>query len=297
MIEGQTPRFVSAAEITRNFGMWQDRAGQGPLVVTHHGRPRCVLLSVDAWQAIAASRPLADPDERAAIENGLLAERMDAGFIALDAALRVRGVNTLGAMMLGHAREVLAGVALAEALPELAEGPVAAQIRRTLRTGEEARMTVPYRGGSLHAHIFAWPDGVAVTLRPMGEEDGAERIREATAALRLALATQGTIGVVELTVRGTIALADISFAAMAGFAPERLVGVRASDLLTIGTRMSMVEAVEKVLSGAGPAAIDARLLVNGGEDCSVRIGIAPLTEGYAIGGAVLVMAEGRASPD
>lgn len=288
MLERQAPRFVSAAEITRNFGMWQDRTAQGPLIVTHHGRPRCVLLSASAWQQMASIEPVTD-DERALIEHDLLAERIDSGFVALDGDLMIRGANALGAMMLGHARETLAGISFIEAMPVLADGPVGGQLRRTLRTGEDGRLTAPHGGGKLRIHIFPWPEGVALTLRPAGEEDEADRAERTAVALREAIGAHGAIGTAQISMRGTIKLADAGFAKMAGFTPGRLVGVRATDLLALSARSRVAEAMEAVLSGKGAQSIDSRLLVNGAEERPVQIGLAPIVEGYGANGAVMVL--------
>ncbi|MBA2933208.1 type II toxin-antitoxin system Phd/YefM family antitoxin [Sphingomonas sp. CGMCC 1.13654] len=288
MLERQAPRFVSAAEITRNFGMWQDRTAQGPLIVTHHGRPRCVLVSATAWQQMASIEPVSD-DERALIEHDLLAERIDSGFVALDGDLMIRGANALGAMMLGHARDTLVGLSFAEAMPVLADGPVGGQLRRTLRSGEDGRLIAPHGGGKLRVHVFPWPDGVALTLRPAGEEDEADHAERTAVALREAIEAHGAIGTAQISMRGTIKTADAGFARMAGFTAGRLVGVRATDLLALSARTKVSEAMEDVLSGKGARSVDSRLLVNGAEERPVHIAIAPIVEGYGTSGAVIVL--------
>jgi PAS domain-containing protein len=288
MIAQPSHRSVSSAEITRNFGMWQDRASQGPLIVTHHGRPRCVLVSASAWQALGDIQEQAGQD-RALIEHDLLAERIDAGFIALDMDLVVRGANALGAMMLGHARETLAGLSFSDAMPMLADGPVGSQLRRTLRTAEEGRLIAPHGGGKLRVHIFPWPDGVALTLRPTGEEDDAERAERTATALRAAIEAHGEVGVAQLSVRGTINRCDPSFAGLAGFAPDRLVGVRATDLLALSSRRKATLAIESVLSGGEPNSFDSLLLVNGSGERSTRVALAPIVEGYGTSGAIMIM--------
>ncbi len=288
MLERQAPRFVSAAEITRNFGMWQDRAAEGPLIVTHHGRPRCVLLSEPRYRALSGGEEPV-PRDRALIEHDLLAERIDCGFIALDTALIVRNANALGAMMLGHAREMLAGISFGEAMPRLAEGPVGSQLRRTLRTGHVGHLIAPHGDGKLRAHIFPWPDGVALTLRPTGEEDEAEHAEQMAAALRAAIEAHGEVGVVQLSVRGTITQADTTFASMAGFTPGRLVGVRATDLLALSARAAVTEAIEAVLTGGAAASINSRLLVNGAEERPIRVALAPVIEGYGTAGALMLV--------
>lgn len=293
MIEGQAPRFVSAAEITRNFGMWQDRAGQGPLVVTHHGRPRCVLISAESYQAIAEASGLgAAGEERArdAIEHALLAERVGAGLVELDRTLAIRGANALGAMMLGLPAGALVGRALAEIAPTLATGLAGARLKRAARDGEEARFECPMPdAGAVSVHAFPWPEGVALLLRRSGLDEQGARIEAEAGALDAALAAHGGVALVRLTVRGTIAGADRAFAALSGFEAERLRGVRAVDLMALGARAELGGVIERVLSGSGPQAIDCRLLVNGGDERAVRIALAPVPEGMAVAGAAMVV--------
>lgn len=292
MLEGQAPRFVSAAEITRNFGMWQDRAGQGPLVVTHHGRPRCVLLSAESYRAITEEGDdgaRRGDGARDAIEHALLAERLEAGLIELDGSLGITRANSMAALLLGRPADMLAGRALADVAPTLASGLPAARLRRTVRDGEEARFDCPVADGTaLSVHAFPWPAGAALLLRRIGagEEEDA---RAGGLALDDALVAHGGVGVVSLTVRGTIARASDAFAALSGFAPVRLVGVRATDLMALAARATLADAVERVLTGCGVQAIDSRLLVNGGDERPVRIALAPIASGLAIGGAAMVV--------
>jgi PAS domain-containing protein len=247
------------------------------------------LLSAVAWQQLASIEPVPD-GERASIEHDLLAERIDSGFVALDGELLIRGANALGAMMLGHARETLVGLSFAEAMPVLADGPVGGQLRRTLRTGEDGRLTAPHGGGKLRVHVFPWPDGVALTLRPAGEEDEADHAERAAVALRGAIEAHGAIGTAQISMRGTIKVADAGFAGMAGFTPGRLVGVRATDLLALSARTKVSEAMEAVLSGKGARSVDSLLLVNGAEERPIHVSLAPIVEGYGTSGAVMVMA-------
>lgn len=290
MVRDNTQRTVTAAEITRNFGMWQDLAGQGPVVVTHHGRARCVLLSADAFEVMARQGGVNEVAvQHAAIEHALLAERIDSGFVVLDAALALREINSLGSMMLGKPREALLGAPVGDIIPELAEGFADMQLRRTLRTGEATRLAVPGRDGSLHVHVFPWPDGLAMTLRRTAEEEEFERTSAEIAAIRKALTAYGGIGTARITMRGTLSSADRGLAEVTGLSPDRLTGVRLVDLFTRGSRVEIGEAVEAVLTGSRAVALNAVLLVNGGTELPVRAALAPLAEGLGIGGAMLML--------
>jgi PHD/YefM family antitoxin component YafN of YafNO toxin-antitoxin module len=283
-------RVVSAAEITRNFGMWQDLAGQGPIVVTHHGRARCVLVSADTFERMSqqtGGNQIAV--HHAAIEHGLLAERIDSGFAVFNADMELREVNSLGAMILDQPREVLLGLPLGEILPELANGIADMQLRRTLRTGEAVRLVVPMRAGSLHVHAFPWPDGIAITLRRTNEEEELEQTSAEIAAIRKALTAYGGIGTARISVRGTLSMADRGLAEVTGVAIDRLAGARLIDLFTRRSRISVGEALESVLLESRAVALDATLLADGGSELSVRVALAPLADGWGVGGAMLMV--------
>ena len=59
------PSVVTAGEISRNFGQWQDRALGGPVIVTHHGRPRVVLVSADYYSAFKGGASLHSSEDNA----------------------------------------------------------------------------------------------------------------------------------------------------------------------------------------------------------------------------------------
>jgi PAS domain S-box-containing protein len=300
MLEGTAPRFVTAAEITRNFGLWQDRAAQGPLIVTHHGRPRCVLLAIDAYQAMtgAPSGPgdAADGEGdtgRHELEYSLLAEHMEGGFVTLDDSLRIRGASSIGALLLGQAAEHLVGHPIEEIVGSSGFGPALAGLRRVLRTGEEAQFDLRLLVGdhrNLRVRAFPWPGGAALILRANEEYDVDERARAEEQALEEARVAHGAIAIVSLTVRATIALVEPGFTSMSGFAAERLTGVRFTDLLALSARREAREAIERVLGGENRAeSFSSRLLVNSGEELPVRIALASRSEGFSVGGAMMII--------
>ena len=56
---------ISSAEFVRSFSHHADAAPTDPVVITHHGRDRLVLLSVDTYRDLLA---LAEADDIAAGE-------------------------------------------------------------------------------------------------------------------------------------------------------------------------------------------------------------------------------------
>ncbi len=107
---------VSAGEISRNFGEWQSKALQTPVTITHHGRPRLILASVEAFENQQAGG--AGSNALTAQFQAVLSQMKEA-FFALDAEFRVIEVNQPAALYFGSAKEALVGHDLRERVPAL----------------------------------------------------------------------------------------------------------------------------------------------------------------------------------
>lgn len=270
MPEVQAPRFVSAAEITRNFGQWQDRAGQGPLIVTHHGRPRVALLAIERYDALIR-------DEGAELEAARLSAligHIGLAFMAFDEDDRFVRVNPAAVAQLGLPERSLVGRTAEEAL-----GPggraLATLVGDARASGEErqADMAAPHGARALRLRLFPYPGGIAVLSRNISGPLSAERSAAAAAVEARARAAGGRSWVTWLDARGMIETIDGGIADLIGFAPQRLVGVRFTDLFSIATRAPLADRIDAVLAGKGAVAADAALLVAGSER-PARVGLA-----------------------
>ena len=294
MFEGRTPRFVSAAEITRNFGMWQDRAAQGPLVVTHHGRPRVMMLAVEQYEELserAGGAAAGLSEELEAARLSVVLGQIGTAFAAFDAALHFVRVNAVAVAHFGLPEERLIGHT-PEELFTGREAMLGGHLREALRTGEEMQVDLPAGPGGdrlLRMRLFPYPGGVAATFRNVAGLRNAERAATEQAAQAQARALHGGIGVGRLGPRGTFEHVEAPLAAMAGFVPDRLAGVRFTDLLALPCRAAAAQAVEAVLTGRGPQAIDTLMLVNGEGERPVRAALAEIRDGFVIAGAVVMV--------
>jgi len=287
MTQIESLQYVSSAEITRNFGAWQDRATRAPLVVTHHGRPRCVLLAADAYAKFARAPALEEYEMT--VDHAPLSERIDVGFVVLDQSLHLRDLNTLASVMLGRSREKLIGASLFDLLPGLGEEPFHTQIRRVSRSDTSARFPLVGRDGrGMHIHVFPWPTGLALTMQSASSDEEAETELAGARALRTALEANGQIGTARLTVRASIAEVDRHFARIVGAPPERLQGSRVTDLFARDSRDAVGRALEHVMGGGPAEALDARLLVDN-DSRPRRIALSAWKEGYGVGGALLLL--------
>lgn len=286
-----TAQFVSAAEITRNFGLWQDRAAQRPLIVTHHGRPRVVMLSVADYDALAEQVSVTTNVEADARLSGVL-DHLVSGFIALDSDLRFRRVNVVAAAYFERSEESLIGHPLDQSFPEMRDGLVLSRLRHVLRTGEEIAFDAPaqlHDDRLMRFRIFPYPGGVAALFNNVAEQIDQEREAAEQVSLCAARSAHGGVGIGRLSVRGTFAEVEDSLAAMAALDPAKLVGVRLVDLLALNRRVAAAVEIETVLSGGGTHVFDSVMLVNGGEDRPIRIALAEIREGFAVAGAMVMI--------
>jgi PAS domain S-box-containing protein len=283
---------VSSAEITRNFGYWQDQVARGPLTITHHGRPRCVLTTIDAWNAVSGAGQGDTAGAERELEYHFLIEHMDSGLVVIDDQLRLIEASSLAALLLGRPVGELIGASIEEIMAPFGFGVVAAALRHVSQTGEETLFDLPLAAHD-HSHLrvraLLWPRGIALILRVQKDENEQLRYVEHL-ALEKARQAHGLTTAARITVRGTIATVEAGFATMVGLPAERIAGVRLVDLVAVPERATARNAIETVLSGqVDTQSFDSRLLTNNGAELPVHIALAPLATGYAIGGAVMIV--------
>jgi PAS domain S-box-containing protein len=283
---------VTAAEITRNFGMWQDRARDAPVVVTHHGRPRCVLLSANSFNAMRQPENLEARISQIGLEQSILAERIDAGFLVLDQLLNVTIANTFASMLFETARDMLTGARLSDLIPDFADSVVEAQLRRALRSREAIHTSVVLNNQQMHLHAFAWPGGLAMTIKPSEGEERSEQVEAENAAFRTLIQMDERVGIATLTVRGTLSKVDEGFASLTGIDAQRLQGTRMLELILRHDRALVGEAIEAVFRGGKRSSVDASLLNNNGEDVPIRILLAALHDRVEHGMMVMIQKRG-----
>lgn len=288
-----SPRSVSAAEITRNFGMWQDRAAQGPLIVTHHGRPRVALVSIEDYETLSGGEALPGAGAgHAEAELAILLDHIHPAFVAFDDQLRFRRINAAARAYWAQPDQALIGLSLAEAFPAIEDELIVAQLTRALRTREHVQFDAPsqrYPERMLRFRMFAYPDGVAAIFSDVANEVEELQAAAVAAAMIAARAVHRQVGIGRLSVRGTFAAIEQPLADLVGFDIARLMGVRLSEILAVNQRVAANEEVEAVLTGSGPRTFDSAMLVNGGGELPVRIALAEIREGFAISGAALLL--------
>lgn len=275
---------VPATDLSRNFGLWQDRAATAPVFVTHHGRTRSVLLSARDYARLGLPEPGDNRDSRLAMA---LDQALD-GFIAIDAERRVTMVNPVAAAHLRATPTALVGRTLTEAAPGFADAILLAHLDRALGCGEAATLDLPsalYPGAVLRLRLCPYPGGVAAFFRNVADERRADDALAVEAARRQAMALLPGIGTGRLNLRGMLTEGSDGLAEMVGVATERLIGVRLTDLIALNARRALGEALDALLTGGEARRIATSLLVEGGKERESVIALAPIRSGVAVEGA------------
>jgi len=276
---------ASSAEVSRNFGEWQDRAMTTPVRVTHHGRPRAVLLSIEAYEALRAgggiSPGTSSSQELVHALNALLSGLAD-GFLALDNSLHITAANAVAEAFFGRAQIQMLGQAFTALDPENPAVDVFIdRFRWVLRTGEPIRFQARTELGAagprtLAVSAFPYRGGVGVLLANVTQLEVLKAALADIQAEHEAMRTQGGIAVASLSPLGFFLRANDSACAQLGFDETRLREVRLVDLVRAASRPQLLEGMNRVVARQAPSfAIDVEFLCREGRIQPAHLSAAP----------------------
>ncbi|WP_347303978.1 PAS domain-containing protein [Croceibacterium sp. TMG7-5b_MA50] len=276
---------MSSAEFVRHFGGWQDRVSRSPIVVTHHGRERLVVLSPEHFAQLAFDDASPErtpsgfvaPAERGAME--IVADNLEECFLAFDHDLRVVHVNAMACSYLRMGRHQLEGRALEETVPQSSGSLACISVARALETGQPAQLEVEsllYRGRWLRVKTFPFPTGSACLFRDVTDEVERRDAIDVQQATRQALLAHGLVGRCVLSARATFREVDAAFAALVGLEPAGLLRAPFRDIFPMDCRAVVRENVEAVLEEGEPCTFETRMLHRGHAGPEVRLSLAPL---------------------
>mgnify|MGYP001055031535 FL=1 len=287
---------AAAADLCRNFGLWQDRAMHEPVIVTNHGRPRTVLISTDAYSQLKAGievRP-------ASAAGGLtqLLHQLSQGFVALDGELTVKLANRAAELYFQRSADALAGARLIDLYPALTESVMSRIFSRIVRTGEPASFEAPsdlYEGQTIRVDAFPYDGGVGYLFARI-DDDLQTRTQIAEGeAVQAMMAAHGQAGTARLTMRGPFSQVSDALLAMLGFDAQHLAHARLTDLVPIGRRVAVGEGIETVLSGGSAVALDSEFMTRKGAEIPVTIALAATRNAFSIDGLALLVTPRRAA--
>jgi prevent-host-death family protein len=247
---------TTAAEISRNFGHWQDRAMQEPVLVTHHGRPRLVLLSAEEFVRLsenAAEQPAEAAEDYIDLARASFLANMFEGFMVFDRDLKVRFLNQVAVSSAGHLPQELVGRLIDD--PEFGEQGklLAERLRRVLRTGEALQFE---SRGFFNQHRFyeskAFPlgDGVGLTFCQLTELFDLRQDLAAKRAREQAVEGLDLIGQLVVNSMGFVQQANAAFCRLIGAQESEVLGARMGDLVAPASRQTFEKDMSALLQGA-----------------------------------------------
>ncbi len=288
---------VSAAEIIRNFGYWQQQALSHPITVTHHGRARVTLISTEEYERlIAAAGSEAGGPASPALE--VVLEQMAEGFILLDRNMKITRINAVAEAWFGRDRSEMIGRDPTTAFGNIYDTLVGEGLRKALADGEIMNFEAPsalFPERRIRLRAFPYQDGLGVLFVNISE---LERLRGQAAenkACCLAIEQHPEISMVRLDGRGRVTSADATFETFSGFSAADLSNVRVFDIFAPAARRRIQSAFEEVMSSRAAIEMPAGLIVRQGGEREVTLSMAALVRDFAAQGVIMLLSERRAA--
>lgn len=278
------PVTVSASELVRNFGEWQDRALNRPVFINKRGRSRLVLMAselLDAARIDAADRPGDGSDA-----GHPVMEALPLPVLLMDDRLIIRWHNRAARDLFGDGDAPMIGARFDD-LPMFAGNDYPAAILRRValsRMADAMELAVGEIGRERQLSLSMQPiaNGVALIARDMGLHHALATAQAALGALDEAMAMLPGVATLRINPRGYCAGSTASLAGLTGLCAPALEQVRVASLFDIGSRVAVTDAVNAVFADGAPRVIGATLLANGHDPVAVMVALGPIFGGATI---------------
>jgi PAS domain S-box-containing protein len=283
---------ATAADFVRHFGHWRDATHDGPVYVTHHGRPTHVLLDYAHFSALTGQgrgSSIAEDPSMLAIAD--LIDWLTVGFMVCDDRLTIRAINRLSASQLGKSASEMVGQDLWTAVPQLLGTLHQNYILLTARSGEACSADLPsvLRGDSwVRLDVFPLGSGIGIVSRDITDDVTHNRLANVKEAIIEAMNRHGGIGYMRLDTMGLIERISPPLCRLLGLAEDRLAGVSALDILPLRQRAEFREVLAQVLKTGQSARLESAVLSNSGQLVAVEAAITALRGAYGTEGSAVL---------
>lgn len=281
---------VTASDLVRRFGLWQERAGREPVYVLHRGRPRFVLTSIDIMQALCAPHeaPLGQAAGPALGMEALLDLTRDL-IVIVDRNLVLIAASRAARRYFGEGAR--AGTPLPDCVRTPGAGWLIEAVQRVVASGlpEEIEIGAPFAGRSISVTIDPMGTGACLRFADVTIVEEMAAMRAAQAADADALAATGLAAIGRINLRGYLEAPFGAIAAMAHVDARSLAGTRFVGLIDLGSRVAVGQALETAISTRTPAQADAILLAAGSMTKPVRVALSPIVHGTMVDAVSVVI--------
>jgi PAS domain S-box-containing protein len=298
----QDRRAVTAAELVRNFGFWQTRALTAPVVVTHHGRARLVLMSAETFEELGAMEPASGADAAGdpvklrslALFSGLN-RYMSEALLAFDADLRVVEVNHAAERFLNRSHAELLGLDFGQAFPSLVQSLIHDRLQRALKSGQSydfETQSAVHPAMRVAVRIFPYDGGVGVIWTDITEREELVDSHQSLESLVQAMAAHASLGSCRLDARGRFKLAGGKLADWLGLAWSEMTDLHLDDLVIRADRKRVRDAFEASWESKTPKEVSACFMQRGGEDLLLELVLSPIVRDFAVQDMMMLATRG-----
>lgn len=281
-----TEQQVTASDLVRHFGIWQDRATRAPVYILHRGRPRLVLTSLDVMDALCA------PHASRSLDDGQLDGMLDvmAEIIVVLGNDRLIAAASRGAR--GYFGEAVRKGATLNGLAAKGDDALAATVERVAGSGLSE--TIECRSPRFAERLLSYtvecgPTGCIIQMKDTTAAEEMQHWRDRhDSSFQAIEAAGGSCAIVNL--RGRIDHASIGLSTLSGANLDALTSARIVSLVAVGDRSMLGDAFEATIDQRTPQSLTASLLVGGAALRKVSIGLAPLANsGHVTGVTAIIM--------
>ena len=272
---GERFESVTAAEIMRNFGYWQQKALLKPLAITHHGRARVMLISTESYEDLTGQGDKAPVGTHCDDLRANMAE----GMTIIDRDFILRDVNETALTWMGLSRDQVVGQPLGGPRNWTINPLHRSMLSRVMRTGEALTydfVSAGHAGHTLHVRSFPHGDMVGSIYTDVTEYMNlhvAHRIREAAIE---GLDKLGVVGMAELDAEFRILSSSAPFARMVGQKPDGLTGRAFADFCRTEDCVAVAKAIAGTLRDQTVRQLEIGLIHATAGAGRYRVSIAPL---------------------
>lgn len=277
---------VTASDLVRHFGIWQDRAARAPVYIMHRGRARLVLTSLDVMDALCA--PHTNGSAKEEHLDGLL-DKVEEIIIVLARDRTVAGASRGARGYFGDAvrhGEPIGGLAAS------GDETLFATVARVASSGLSE--TIECRSPRFPDRLLSYtvdcgPAGCILQARDATAVEDMQQWRDRHDSVFKAIeAAGGACAIVNL--RGRVEQASNGLVGLTGASVEALTSARLVSLVAVGDRSTLGDAFEAAIDHRAPRSVGAAMLVGGAALRRVTIGLAPLSCAGRIVGVTAVVA-------
>ncbi len=276
---------VTASDLVRHFGIWQDKATRAPVYILHRGRPRLVLTSLDVMDALCA--PHASRPANSSHLQTLL-DASDEMIVLLGQDRIVMGASR-GAR--GYFGDMVQTGASLGGLAAAGDESLLSAVTRVMQSGlsESVECRSPrFPDRLLNVTVNCGPNGCVLTIRDATAGEELQQWRDRHESLARAVeAAGGATAIVNL--RGRIDYASPRLATLSGASVDALATARVVSLVAVGDRSALGDAFEAAIDTRAAQSVEASLLVGGAALRRVSVGLAPLlSSGHVVGVTIII---------